>query len=737
MKKRPQRTRSLIARIVGYYWLLALVPAVLVPVVSFFLARQALQNSVFDRLEVAVTLKENELNRWVEDNKDDILFIASSPEFSSHAWRLLTADEGSPEYRVSYSALSNYLNALLTRKDSFREIMILAERGGRIVLSTDKTHEGDYRVTDTYFTEGRRGTFVQNVYTSPLTGKPAMTISTPILDPTNGNTVGVLVVHLNLERLDNIILERTGLGETGETYLVSKYSTLLSEARFSSAEFARGVQSEAVRLGVQGVDGLGAYANPLGIPVLGVYRWVDEREVLLIAEISQQEAFAPAVSLAGTLFALGLVSALFLGGGGYLVALQIARPILAITRTAQRVALGDLSQQAPVLTRDEIGVLATTFNQMTLQLQDLVTGLEQRVSERTRELARRALQLQAAAEVGSAVASIRDLDRLLQQVAQLIAERFGYYHVGIFLLDERRENAVLRASNSPGGQRMLARGHKLAVGQKGIVGYVAEKREPRIAMDVGQDAVYFDNPDLPETRSEMALPLMAGGELLGVLDVQSTEEAAFAQDDIATLQVLADQVAVAIENAKLFAETQSALDAARRAYGEVSRQAWLKILRSRPDIGYLCDSRGRVEPAKDGLSEQMAQARKAGRVVQLDLHSILIPFKVQDQPIGVLRMEKPVEAGEWSKKEIDLAEALVENLSEALEAARLYSDSQRRAERERILAEITAKVRASTDINAIMQTAVQQLSDALQISRSVIRLRPAQIVDDNRGDSDE
>ena len=110
------RTRSLVARIVGYFLLLSLIATTIVPVASFFLARQALQRSVFERLEVAATLKENELNRWVEDNQADILFIAQSPEFSSHAWRLLTVGETSPEYQVAYSALSNYLASLLGNK---------------------------------------------------------------------------------------------------------------------------------------------------------------------------------------------------------------------------------------------------------------------------------------------------------------------------------------------------------------------------------------------------------------------------------------------------------------------------------------------------------------------------------------------------------------------------------------------------------------------------------------------
>ena len=190
--------------------------------------------------------------------------------------------------------------------------------------------------------------------------------------------------------------------------------------------------------------------------------------------------------------------------------------------------------------------------------------LERLIQERTASLERRSVQLQVATEVARAIASVQNLDQLLPSMARLISERFGFYHVGLFLLDPAREYAVLQAANSEGGQRMLARGHRLKVGQVGIVGYVTGAGLPRIALDVGQDAVFFDNPALPHTRSEMALPLKVGEEVIGALDAQSTLPAAFSKEDAAILGALADQVAIAIQNARLFDQTQAALEAARR-----------------------------------------------------------------------------------------------------------------------------------------------------------------------------
>ena len=198
--------------------------------------------------------------------------------------------------------------------------------------------------------------------------------------------------------------------------------------------------------------------------------------------------------------------------------------------------------------------------------------------ETTRQSQRRADLLQASAQVSRAVAQIRDLDQLLPQVTQLISQHFGFYHAGIFLTDDTGRYAVLRAANSSGGQRMLARQHRLGVGSEGIVGYVTGTGQPRIALDVGADATYFDNPDLPDTRSEMALPLRTGGTLIGALDVQSTQVRAFDQEDIAVLTLMADQIATAIENARLFEQAQAALAEAEGAQRHYLRQEWDSFL---------------------------------------------------------------------------------------------------------------------------------------------------------------
>ncbi|MGD8790982.1 MAG: GAF domain-containing protein [Anaerolineae bacterium] len=360
--------------------------------------------------------------------------------------------------------------------------------------------------------------------------------------------------------------------------------------------------------------------------------------------------------------------------------------------------------------------------------------LEEQVAARTEDLMRRRSQLEAAAQVARDATAIQDVDQLLEETARLVSVRLGFYHTGIFLLDEQKEYAVLRAASSAGGQRMLARGHRLRVGEVGagvppgeavgIVGYVTYYGEPRIALDVGADAVHFDNPDLPETRSEVALPLRARGEVIGALDVQSTEPGAFSQEDVAVLQTLADQVAVALSNARLFRQAQESLVAERRAYGEISRQAWEEMVRRRIERGFLCDEEGIVplglDPSTADLRLTMEQAAQAGQVIVGD--SLSVPIPVRDQVVGALNFRK-AEVGEpWTDEEVTLLQNMADQLGQALESARLYQDTQRRAAREQLIGEVTARMRETLDIDAVLRTAVREIGESLALHDITVRL---------------
>jgi len=356
------------------------------------------------------------------------------------------------------------------------------------------------------------------------------------------------------------------------------------------------------------------------------------------------------------------------------------------------------------------------------ELEKQRAGLELTVQERTRDLARRARYLEVTAAIAREATSELEEGGLITSVVNSISRQFGFYQVGIFLLDSTREWAELKAASSEGGQRLMARGFRLRVGQEGMVGYVAQHGEPRIALDTGKDAVFFDNPDLPQTRSEATLPLRARGQVIGVLDVQSTEPEAFTQEDATVLQTLADQVAMAIHNARLFRQVEESVEVERRAYGELAGQAWANLLRAQTGLGFV-SNRQTVAPAGDVWTPDMQAALESGQTASgQDVAAVAIPIKVRDRVIGVIDGRKRDGSGQWTQGEIALMQTLAEQSAVALESARLYQDTQRRAARERILREISDRMQGATDIEALMRITAEELNKALGSSRAYVRL---------------
>lgn len=341
------------------------------------------------------------------------------------------------------------------------------------------------------------------------------------------------------------------------------------------------------------------------------------------------------------------------------------------------------------------------------ELNDLRASLQQQVDERTSELKKRATQLEAVSSVARTIASVQDINTLLPAITRLVSQQFGFYHVGIFLLDQQRQNVVLRAANSQGGLRMLSRQHSLPLDSHSIVGYSASRGEPRIALEVGTDSVYFNNPDLPNTRSELAIPLRVAGEVIGSLDVQSTETNAFYQEDIRVLTTLADQVALAIENARLFGETQKALDEARVMFEQYTQQEWSSFARQAKINGFVFDGK-HVVPL-DNKRETNKAAIQTGRHSEEKTSSITIPMKLRGQTIGMLDVSAKNRQHPWKADEIAMLEAAAERAALALENARLIEGAQRRAARERAIGDISTKIGAVSNLESILQTAVEEL----------------------------
>jgi GAF domain-containing protein len=398
-----------------------------------------------------------------------------------------------------------------------------------------------------------------------------------------------------------------------------------------------------------------------------------------------------------------------------LVLLAFASAILnlLITRFNLAVKKAEENENAQLEANEELRKLQTTLEQRVQNRTSELTvrGLElEQVNQKVRQ---RAIQLEALAQVTQTIISMHDLQELLPRIATVISENFNFYHVGVFLLDEANEYAVLSATNSEGGRKMLERKHRLKVGEQGIVGNVALTGKPRVAMDVGEDAVFFDSPELPETHSEMALPLKDEERIIGALDVQSTESGAFTEEDIQMLSLLANQVSLAIENARLFEGTRKALTESQAISRQITRDAWSRMPTEQNLIGYRYNLAGAtaldqpVEITENTSGKSNGKQRESNRVV--------VPIELRGETIGTLVVESPT--SRLNQEQLDLIKAVAERVAISAENARLFDETTRRAERERLVSDITGKIRSVNDPQAMMKIAMDELRNALGASR--------------------
>ncbi len=470
------------------------------------------------------------------------------------------------------------------------------------------------------------------------------------------------------------------------------------------------------------------YPVAVGSERIGTVEYVFARGPLSIALGIAQRTISLALGI-------GLIAALTLV---IVIIRRAAAPLPGLAKAAAQMGQGDLSAPIEVRGVQEVADLGVALEQMRDQLGRSVTDLEQRVEARTIELEKRGQQLTASSEVSRRAVSIMDSDLLVREIVDLIKERFDLYYVGLFLVDESRQWAVLRAGTGEAGRHFLDRGHRIRVGS-GMIGWSVANSQARVAQEARKDDVRLTVPELPDTRSEAAIPLRSRNQCIGALTVQDSRSDVFDPETVAVLQTMADQVAAAIDNTRLLAESQSALEAQRRAYGQLERDAWVGMLQSRAALGYRYDGTHVMAiPSAWGSSDwtgsHMAQAARTGRILQVrdgERARLFAPVKVRDQVLGVLDISKDETDKEWTATEVNLLETLLDQLSISLERARSYQETQGLAQRERVLGEIGGRVRQTLDIETILKTASQELRQALNLSKVVVRLgTPSDAQDD-------
>jgi GAF domain-containing protein len=378
---------------------------------------------------------------------------------------------------------------------------------------------------------------------------------------------------------------------------------------------------------------------------------------------------------------------------------------------------------------------------------------------------RSALQFETAAEIARDISSSLELDELMQKAVNLIRSRFEFYHAGIFLKDLPGEFIVVREATGEAGAQMKRAGYKLGIGSKSVIGFVAGNGEILVVNDTARDATYHFNPLLPETRSEVAIPLKIGERIVGVLDVQSKETYAFAEDNLRTLQILADQLAVAVVNTELFAETQEHLAQHRLLHhitttaasgttlGEALQSAvnglqvtlggdrvsillvdqGKKVLIVRAAVGYANEVFDLRIPLGNGITGWAAEHRKTLRVnnVLQDTRyiegssntrsEIAIPLLYRSELLGILNVESE-QLSAYAETDEELLGTLGGSLAAIIANAKLLEQIRSQVDRERVLFEITDKIRRTTDMETILTTTISELTRAVGANSARIKV---------------
>ena len=386
--------------------------------------------------------------------------------------------------------------------------------------------------------------------------------------------------------------------------------------------------------------------------------------------------------------------------GGIVFANYLAKPIVDLRDMTNKISQGEFNVRITNIPKTrELAELSLDLNKMTENLAELINDLERRVAERTVGLTKRTDQLRAASYIARQTADVQDLSSILTIVVDLITNQFGYYHAGIYLMNESGNEAVLQAASSEGGKRMVERGYTVEIGSPGVLSYVVTQKRARIASDIGAEAVFFNNPDLPMTRSEVTLPLLIRNRLLGVLDIQSDQPQAFRAEDIDVFQTLADQVAVAIENARLLGESQAALMQLEAVSSLRTRDAWnQKLLGQR--LAFTFTPLGiRVPDNSSGVDESGVQTA----------------ITLKGQSIGSISLARKDNTS-WSKFDADLINEVAYQVGLAVDNLRLLEDAQQRARQEQTIGELATRFSQALDIDSLLQTAARELGQIPDVS---------------------
>jgi GAF domain-containing protein/HAMP domain-containing protein len=693
-----------------------LLPALIISVTTAVEGFRSGQRQVINQLESVVALKETEINDWIHSLQITLETLSQGRDVIEN----VAVFQGSltpSDSQKAYDWLQDRFTGPIQQPRLFEEVFLM-DIQGRAIVSTYESQEGKIHSDQPYFQKGLTRPYVQPLFYSPALGRISVVVTRPLVDE-QGQVWGVLAGRATMAVLNEILLKRTGLGETGETYLVGADYAALTPLRSGEREIYVHTQGAEAAIENQ-ANGSALYTAYRDEPVVGVYHWLPELQVALLAEQSQAEVFRGTYTILSLTAGVALVAVLITVIASLFITRSIAAPLTKLAKTATQIAAGDLELAAKVEREDEIGALARAFNSMTGQLRDVIGSLEQRVANRTQ-------RLEMLATLSERLTAILDFEQLLTELVNQVKESFDYYHAHVYILDDNRQNLVMTAGAGQAGAEMKAQGHHIPLNAPtSLVARAARSSEIVWVDNVREAEDWLPNPLLPDTYAEMAVPIILEGQVVGVLDVQEDEIAGLDEGDANLLRSLANQVAVAIRNARLFAE-------ARAAQERYLEQSWEKT-RVAPASGQYLYVRPGATPLDETKRQAMTEARRqalaqnhpavvAPNDGSSEGKSLVAPINLRDKTIGVLQLHAASGDDQtWSKDDLALVETVVDQLVQTADNLRLFEETRERAGREQTIREITDKLRAAPNLDALLETAARELGQRLGVRHTVLEL---------------
>lgn len=697
--------------------LIILIPTVILTMVSYSTSKTESTNTAIDSLDRILSAKSESISSWSSGLSTPLFNLLNENDTYQLISRLLLAySAGDSNSIIAYRDSLEYILYNISSRYGFKEIYILDPYGFVSTSTNSEYIDSDFSEYEFYISGLNEPITIPPSY-FPLEDEISIFISLPILSVT-GDFLGIISGRTNIDKMISLVTESVSEPyKTITSFLINSDGTLMFTSTGRSTLLVNTLGAQAV-LGTKNPGNL-LYDNIEGHPVIGVFRWIPELQVAILVEADQAEIYQSLPSIITGNLSVGLIGFLLAIFASISIVRSITIPINLLVDASRDVISGNFNIQLPPGREDELGTLTDAFSRMTNEIKILVSDLEIRVADRTRDLELRSQELETAAVISRDASLTTNLAELLSRTARLIQERFGFYHVGIFINDDKFEYAVLSAAAGDAGHLLLENKYKIKIGETGMIGSVTKSGDPRIALDVGVDAYYFQNPLLPQTRSEITLPLKIGDHMIGALDVQSEKVSAFDQSDINIMSIIADQLAIAIERTRLLEESNKTTEQLRISLQSQTSSAWRDFLaRSGKVKGFSYEgvsiksisSDGKIYDVESITIEPFVSPEPGG----INGCIAKVPIKLRGLTIGNFEFQFSTET--IPAETIQFLETVADRLSLALENARLFNEVALRAEREKTVADITTNIRSTTNPQEMVQIALTELKKVMKAS---------------------